>query len=299
MPIDTRFRDRAQEWIAAGMLVVALGGSWYLVSDDVTADLEFVDVGWWNIRDLSSNSRDDDEIEQIAESIEATGVEVLAVGELNDLTSLPSIAAELGGNWRSDATPNKIGRSAHTAEHYGFLWNSNEVELVGSIHVDPDPGDRFDREPAWATFRTTDTNFDFTVIAVHITWGQTVPPRKAEIRSLLGVWNRVQQATTNDDDLILVGDFNRNVGDDSFDQLLSVSGMLCANQDTIPTKISSNNTYDQIFLSTNETVEWTGEYDTLAFDEVFFDNDDHAAKLAVSDHRPVWITLFVPDSDDD
>jgi endonuclease/exonuclease/phosphatase family metal-dependent hydrolase len=298
MPIDTRIRNRAQEWLAFGLLAVALGGSSYLIGAGETVNaIAGLEVGWWNIRDLSSASRDDAEIAQIAQAVR--DVEVLAVGELNDPDALQRMAEELGPSWEWAATPSKVGRTANTKEFYGFLWDAGRVELVGSVQVDPDPGDLFDREPAWATFRTTDGGLDFTVIAVHITWGSRVGPRKAEIRALPAVWQRVQATTDDDDDLILVGDFNRNVGDDAFDGLLSLSGVIRANEDTPPTHISSNTTYDQVFISLDATLEWTGEWETIRFDELLFDDDDAAARLAGSDHRPVWIRLVVPSADDD
>lgn len=298
MPIDERIRQRAEEWITVGFLVVALGGGWYLVDPDrVTGDLDFVEVGWWNIRDLSSASRDDEEIGQIARAME--GVEVLMVGELNDPDALARISQDLGASWEWAATADKIGRTPNSAEYYGFLWNGAVLELVDGVQVDPDPGDAFDREPAWATFRTLDGGLDFTVIGVHITWGDRVADRKAEVRALRDVWDRVQAATPDDDDLVLVGDFNRNIGDDAFDRLLAVAGMVRANQDTWPTHISSRTTYDQIFISLDFTREWTGEWETVRFDEELFGNDDRAARLAGSDHRPVWITLAKSETDDD
>lgn len=43
----------------------------------------------------------------------------------------------------------------------------------------------------------------------------------------------------------------------------------------------------------------TGEYETRHFDETLFNNDDEAANLAASDHRPVCITLYISEQDDD
>jgi endonuclease/exonuclease/phosphatase family metal-dependent hydrolase len=108
-----------------------------------------------------------------------------------------------------------------------------------------------------------------------------------------------RQSIVGDRDVILVGDFNRNVGDDSFDDLLALEGLRCANAGTGPTKIDNTNTYDQIFLSLIQTKEWKEQFDAAPFDETDFGNDDTKARVAVSDHRPVWITLEVPASDDD
>jgi len=253
-------------------------------------------VGWWNIRDFSDSSRDDEEVGFIANAI--TGIEVLAIGELSDRDVMPRLAAALGPTWDWAATAEKVGRTPHTAEYYGFVWDSRVVSMRGGVRVDADPGDAFDREPAFATFETTNGAFDFTMICVHVTWSGGTAARKAEIRALDDVWQRVQAATPNDKDLILVGDFNRNVGDDSFDDLLGLAGVVRANPDSAATKISSESSYDQIFVSQLETVEWQHDFAIVAFDEMLFDNDDKAANRACSDHRPVYISL-VPGASDD
>jgi endonuclease/exonuclease/phosphatase family metal-dependent hydrolase len=290
-------REGVEGGLAALLLAIAIGGGSYMIPADASDDLRFVEVGWWNIRNLSSPSRDDREISLIAKAID--GAEVLAVGELNDPDALRRIAARLGPQWRYEATDGPIGNTAGSSEYYGVLWNSADVEIVGSINVDPDPANGIERDPAWASFRTTGGTLDFTVVAVHVTWSGGVPARRAEIREMADVWERVQAATPLDNDIILVGDFNRNVGDEAFEDLLAIPGVVRANEETGPTHISSSSTYDQIFISLNATQEWTGEYETLAFDETLFRNDDRAASLAGSDHRPVWITLYVPGADDD
>lgn len=259
-------------------------------------DQGVVDVYWWNIRDLSSGSRDDAELARIAEALR--GAEVVAVGELNDVPVLARLATQLGPTWRHDASP-KVGDSPNSAEHYGFLWDTAVLAMVGSVRVDTASEDQIDREPAWATFRTNNGNLDFTVIAIHVKWGTLVEQRRAEIRRLPEVWNRVQAATLEDDDLILVGDFNRNVGDESFDGLLTIAGMVRANEESPPTHISSTSTYDQVFLGTGHTTEWLGTFTVHRFDEALFGDDDTAASLACSDHRPVSVPLRVPGGDDD
>ena len=294
--IFQKIKDNAAAWIAAGFMVLATAAGTYIVSDHISSNnLNFVDVGWWNIRDFSTSSRNDNEIAQIADIIDS---DVLAIGELNDTRALELLTEKLGSSWAWAATSKKVGKNAWTAEYYGFVWNEDKVTLLDSVHIYGDPGNDFDRDPAWATFRTVDDNLDFTVIAIHVTWGDRVGPRKAEVMAMKKVWLDVQDETTTDNDLIVVGDFNRNKNDTSFDSLLSIHGMIRANQGTGPTHISSSTTYDQIFISTDFTKEWTGETATVRFDETNF-NSDEDAKLVASDHRPVRIKLYIPDNDDD
>ena len=49
----------------------------------------------------------------------------------------------------------------------------------------------------------------------------------------------------------------------------------------------------------DHTTEYAGQHGVVKFDEMMFDDDDSAAKIALSDHRPVWVELQVPAADDD
>jgi endonuclease/exonuclease/phosphatase family metal-dependent hydrolase len=270
------------------LIILFLGFSNFM--DNSFFHPKIIKVGWWNIRNLSDASRTDSEIELIAKVIRE--LDVIVIGELNDRYVLDRISSVLGEQWDWAVTNQKIGRSQYSAEYYGFLWNSQHLSIIDSIHIDTDPNDQFDRDPAWVSFRSVSGEFDFTLIGVHVTWGKKgVNPRKAEILALPEVWKRTQLLTKNDNDLILMGDFNRNINCKSFDLLLSLPGLIRANIDTMPTHISSNTTYDQIFLSEIETTEWTGKWGVINFDELFFNNDDAKASLTVSDHRPIWIQL--------
>ena len=67
------------------------------------------------------------------------------------------------------------------------------VVSPGELYPDAADGkDDFSRDPYWATFRAGE--FDFSVIAVHVIWGDTVGPRKAEVRALADVYKYVQEA---------------------------------------------------------------------------------------------------------
>jgi len=289
-------KRKIRKWIVGGFAVAAIVVGIYIhYYSEETEIVEYVDVGWWNIRDFGTSSRNNIEIAKIAKII---NTDVMAIGELNDRDALKLLAHNLGTSWMWATTGKKVGHNPWTAEYYGFVWNNDKVTLLDSIHIFTDPQNEFDRDPAWATFRTIDHNLDFTVIAVHVTWGDKVGPRKAEVQAMKKVYLEVQEKTLTDNDLIVLGDFNRNKNDSSFDSLLSISGMVRANDITGPTHISSNTTYDQIFISTDYTNEWRGESVTVHFDETNF-NSDQEAKLVVSDHRPVWIRLYIPNDDDD
>ncbi|MCZ6677848.1 MAG: hypothetical protein O7E52_11425 [Candidatus Poribacteria bacterium] len=175
-----------------------------------------------------------------------------------------------------------VGRGVK--ERYAFLHDAARVEVIEAGQIYDDPDDLFIREPYVATFRAGE--FDFTVIAIHIIWGKTVRQRRAEISRLDDVYRAIQDADPTEPDILLIGDFNRN------------PEMTCLFNLPQKSHIKDTSLYDNIWIQTDSVTEYTGRIGIDRFDEIRFGNDDRAASLAVSDHRPVWAEFRV-DYDDD
>ena len=62
--------------------------------------------------------------------------------------------------------------------------------------------------------------------------------------------------------------------------------------------IKDSSLYDNIFFEKDNVTEYLDKSGIDRFDETDFGNDDKAANLAVSDHRPVW-AVFSTKTDDD
>ena len=248
----------------------------------------------WNIRYFSNGSRDDIELKHIANIL--INYDFIAVIEIRDEIVLERVKVLLDQMGRvydhliSDPVGNK------QKERYAFLFDREMVYAKDEGFIIDDIGDKFLREPYFASFQSG--QFDFTVIASHVVWGKTVKARKEEVKQLAGVYNFVQDLSPFEQDVILLGDFNRNSGDNSYDPLFAIPEMV--NVFNLPDKshIMDTSLYDNIFFQSNYLIEYTGESGIEYFDEVVFNNDDKAASLAVSDHRPIWIELFT-DFDDD
>ena len=98
------------------------------------------------------------------------------------------------------------------------------LDKGNSIPDTADGKDDFMRDPYWATFRAGE--FDFSVIAVHVIWGERVAQRKAEVRALADVYKYVQAANGAEEDVLLVGDFNRNPTDtESYRPIMTIPSM--------------------------------------------------------------------------
>lgn len=249
----------------------------------------------WNIRIFSNGSRNNDELHHIAKVL--IRYDFIAIVELRDEVVLMRTEAVLKGMGRDYNYVMSPPVGAKVKERYAFLFDPQIVRVIEGGGVFPDPKDVFLREPYFATFKADE--FDFTAIAVHVIWGDTVNQRRREVQELANVYQAVQAADDAEQDVILLGDFNRNPDDQSaYGPLLSIPSMEHLFQLPQKSHIKDTSLYDNIFFQTNYVTEYTGASGIERFDEAHFGNDDAAASLAVSDHRPVW-GIFRIDTDDD
>ncbi len=265
---------------------------------DSDADPSVLKLAAWNVQIMSNNSRTDTELIQIARTL--ADYDFIAIVELRDETVLKRtqrILSRMGMAYDYQFSP-AVGRGVK--ERYAFLYKSDRVSVVrrGELYPDAADGrDNFSRDPYWATFRAGE--FDFSIIAVHVIWGNTVGPRKAEVRALADVYRYVQSANGDEEDVLLVGDFNRNPTDTAtYGPIMAIPSMTRLFDFPQKSHIRDSSLYDNIFFQKNHVTEYTGSRGIDRFDETDFGNDDKAANLAVSDHRPVWAVFNIEIDDD-
>lgn len=249
----------------------------------------------WNIRIFSNNSRDDAELQQIAQIL--IEYDFVAIVELRDEAVLRRTEVMLAGMGRDYdyQISEPVGRGVK--ERYAYLYDAALVEVVEAGQIYDDPEDIFIREPYYATFRAG--QFDFTIIAIHVIWGDTVGERRAEILQLDEVYHAVQDANPFEQDILLVGDFNREPDDtESYADLAAIPSMISLFHLPQKSHIKDSSLYDNIWFQANFVTEYTGTSGIDLFDETDLGNDDKLANLAVSDHRPVWAEFRI-DMDDD
>ena len=251
----------------------------------------------WNIRILSDRSRDDTELHKIAQTL--IDYDFIAISELRDekvLKRIQKILSESGAEY-GYLVSDPVGRegSPHR-ERYAFLYYKGLVSVVKDGEHYPDAADGKDdfvRDPYWASFRAG--KFDFSVIAVHVVWGDAVAGRRAEVMELAEVYQYVQEANgETEDDVLLVGDFNREPDDTmAYSNLMALPSMTQLFHLPQKSHIRDSSLYDNIFFQTDYVTEYLGSSGIDKFDETDFGNDDKAANLAVSDHRPVWAVFRI------
>jgi endonuclease/exonuclease/phosphatase family metal-dependent hydrolase len=244
------------------------------------------ELATWNIRILSDGSRDDSELAQIAPIIDR--YDLVAIQEVRDTVVLDRLLAILPG-WDYIASA-EVGNIAK--ERYAYFYRASIFTPLGTDHVFNDANDDFIREPYIAHFNAGE--FDFTLVTIHVIYGDTVEERRAEIRLLDDVLASVDSYNGAEDDVILLGDFNRPADDGAW-QILTHDFVV---DSSVKTTITDTSSYDNIWIDSVDTTEYQAFGEVYLFDEELFANDDDAASLAVSDHRPVSVTFSYSFDDD-
>ena len=265
------------------------------IHDSSRRNTDSIKIASFNIRVFSSNSRDDEELGYIVDVLEK--YDVIAVQELRDEEALERTVAMLGnrGKEYEYEISEKVGR--RVKELYGFLYRKGIVRKVTEGRLYEEENDEFIREPFYATFKAG--NFDFTLITIHVLYGSSKAERRPEVKKLATVYQKIQDEDPAEQDIILLGDFNFPPTDEGFDNLKSISTMTSLIAPPSKTTITDTSLYDNFWFQQEYVREYAGESGVDRFDEAMFSNDDHKAKLAVSDHRPVWAKFDTGRPDDD
>ena len=249
----------------------------------------------FNIRIFSTGSRDDAELALIADRLQP--FDLIAIQEVRDEEVVHRTLAILAGRgfpYRA-LVSDPVGRGVK--ERCAFLWREEALQALDAGQIWPDSEDHFIREPYIASFRAG--QFDFTLVTMHSIYGDAKADRRAEALLLDDVYAAVQEADPGEQDVILLGDFNLPPEDQGFAELATFLTPLFTGNRYTTISENAKSLYDNIWFDPQHVREYAGETGIDDFDVTVFGNDDKAASLAVSDHRPVWATFHTDLPDDD
>ncbi|MDP2653311.1 MAG: endonuclease/exonuclease/phosphatase family protein [Candidatus Omnitrophota bacterium] len=261
----------------------------------LTGEKDEIRIGSFNIRIFSNNSRTDDELQQIADILKY--YDVIAIQELRDgkvLQRTTDILAQMGQVYDYIVSP-PTGRGVK--ERYAFVFRPDKIQLIGEGRLYDDPRDVFMRSPFYATFRAG--NFDFTLITVHLVYGDFKDARRKEIHHLARVYREVMDTDPREKDIIVLGDFNLPPVDSGWADFKAIPEMIHLISPPEKTTITDTSLYDNFWFQRDSLREYTGRAGVIRFDENMFQNDDAGAERAVSDHRPIWADFRTSMQDDD
>ena len=228
---------------------------------------------------------------KIAEIILKGKFDLVAIQEYTDKGVEKFVKDELleefPDNWCSIASSNT------GCEKYLILYRKDRVTPINpKIMIYDDWDIKMERLPGYCSFKTTKGDFDFTIITCHNrTWKDGA---EEDAKFLDDVYKGVQERLgTDDNDIILLGDFN--IHHDHTDHFKELTGKgfknaICFDVDTMRSG-SNNSNLDNIFYikCKDLTLGPSLEKDhTPLFDD-----------KRISDHYPVWAIFDIPEVDND
>jgi hypothetical protein len=241
-------------------------------------------------------------------------LDVVAIQEVKrDLGGVRRLLEFLGPDWGLIITDVTRGQEGN-AERLAFVFDRRRVQpsgLAGEIVLPPspagDPARQFDRTPYAVGFRAGRGRF--VLVTAHIRYGKRAEEREPELRALgqhvaRDMRDRARQAQTEEDNLIVLGDFNIDLrGDDPRFRAFVSSGL------TVPPQLRGLRTafgaqpkfYDQIawFMGAMDlryseragVIDFAGAvYRELTLRDMAF---------RVSDHFPLWAEFRLDRSEED
>lgn len=257
-------------------------------------------IGTWNVWNLGASSKVGDRATVIAQFDLVALQEVEAIAGLTRL--IDRVEMDTGVDWEC-VVSRQVGQG-EAAEYYAFVYRTDRVSYRdGSAGSYPEPTpDDFSREPFFATFRAG--AFDFTLITVHITWSPSARARTAECSRLMDVWRYVQDSDPDENDLILLGDFNRTKPTHrAFSELQQsgITALLTADgtRTTFGRLLTGGSWYDHMWYDpTFTSLEWAGQSGAGTPGSDSSGSGCPETLRGISDHCPVW-AVFSTTHDDD
>lgn len=174
-------------------------------------------------------------------------------------------------------------------EQYAYLFNTETIDAdPKATYTVGDPHHRMHREPFVALFRAHGPDsreaFTFKLVNVHVDPDFV----EEELNALDDVYRAVLNDGDEEDDVILIGDFNTS--ERNAYELGTVPYMATALIDT-NTNILGTKAYDNLFFQAQNTVEYIGKSGVL--DMLRYFNMTTETVKDVSDHLPVWADFSI------
>ena len=216
------------------------------------------------------------------------GVDLVFGQEVMYAESAASVAAALtavsGYAWDYRITA-AIGRSSYK-ERYAVFFRTDRVQLL-SAAVWTDTGDKFEREPQIVKVRHIQTGADYSFINWHTVFGTTAE-RQAEVQLIGTVFKSIQDGSSSDQDVILVGDHNRDATSPWWTNLVALTpavGYRVNELTSINASCGFANRYDHFWMQNSYVTEYSSSGRDYIADMCTFRND-------LSDHAPIYLSLY-------
>lgn len=286
-----------QQLLANGWKLPGLGGLGSQMSTEVPPPRggDTIRIATWNIQVFGESKLSDPAAMNVIVSV-LKNFDLIAIQEVRAQNQdvVPALVRLLNadGKYQYDYVIGpRLGRTS-SKEQYAYVFDLASVEVDRyQLYTINDPDDVMHREPLIGWFRARlapekqAQAFTFSLVNVH-----TDPDEvDRELDVLDDVFFAVQGDGRNEDDVIMLGDFN--VNEKNMRELGKIEGLGKVVTGETPTNTLQNAQYDNIVFRTAATPEFTGRGGVLDFFRAY-DLTSEKAK-DVSDHFPVWAEFSV------
>lgn len=269
----------------------------YECKRDPVPQEQSITIASWNLKNIGKTKFNDPARIDIIINI-LKNYDIIAIQEVKDITlQLPQQLIDKmnmdGSNYKVVAS-DRVGRNVF--EQYLFVYDDDKIDAIpGTEGYGIEPNDEFEREPYYAMFRAG--NFDFYLFTIH-----TKPSAVAtEIPALRTAYIDLQNNTPDENDIILLGDFNGRAPGVSagsyitLDAIAQIPNILFTINEETNTR--GGKAYDNIIFQDNYTAEYSGSAGVSTFWLPYGLDEDQGFRI--SDHKLVWAVFNIPPTDDD
>ena len=270
-----------------------------------TSFADWIRLGSWNIEHLGRMEDEATGPKAIAEYVHLSGLDILAMQEIYDNDGVGATKTNIqlneafevlnqvaGHDWEYIMLPNKS--SGDKSQLVAIAWNKDRVKKIGDelrISINRQ-GNEWDRHPHAIKFQAGTGMTDIVVIPVHMKAnynGDFSEQRGLEAQALIQALDSVK-TEFDDEDIVIIGDFNCGTTDEPAIQALLAEGYRDLNSRDGATHITWG-PLDRILVPGDEEFVFSRQYSLTASDSEAFDR-------FLSDHQIVLTPIRILDDDD-
>lgn len=256
--------------------------------DSIPGRREAIIIGSFNIQTFGQAKMSQPDVVPILVDI-ARRFDILAIQELRDRSkeTIPDFLRLInadGSQFRAAVSPRISYQNSTYSEQLVYLYDSEQIELIGQPYVADDPLDQMYRPPYVAHFRCRayppEYAFSFVLMNVH-----TSPKRtEIEFRAMESIIPQIRRNHPQEDDFILLGDLNDEPG--AFVTYRWFENQTVAIPSRWKTNTRMTKNYDNFVFDGLRTSEFLQQAGVMNIMEEYQLTLEQA--LRVSDHLPVW-----------
>ncbi len=256
-----------------------------------------ITIASWNLKNFGQTKLNDSARIDVIVSI-LKKYDIVAIQEVQDVSlALPTeLIAKInasGENYKV-VSSERVGRTRK--EQYLLIYNDDVIDFISdTTGYGIEPNDEFAREPFYAMFKAG--NFDFYLMTIHTTPTQV----STEIPALKEAYEDLQNKTTDEDDIILLGDLNAKAPGVTAGSYITMDSIALIPNIVFTIKEETNTrggrSYDNIIFQDNYTAEYSDSCGVYAFWIDYNLSEDDGFRI--SDHRLVWAKFRIDLADDD